>query len=68
MSPISTRTAGEIRAGITVARQKIKGARRGPDVRLDDTSLFARAYNHEISNAIHDGRLKPPTGGSGISR
>jgi hypothetical protein len=64
---ISTRTAAEIRDGIRVAREKIAGARRGPAIRFEDPSLFARAYFRELSNAVRDGRIRPPRGGSGIS-
>jgi hypothetical protein len=58
------RYAREIRAGILRARDVIARRRQAPRFThmVTDPSqpLFQRAYNHELTAMVHDGRIKPP--------
>lgn len=65
--------AAQIRAGIQRARDVHARRRQHPQwfVPMHDharKSLFQRAYEHEQTAMVRDGRIKPPRGGSGISR
>lgn len=64
--------AREIRAGIQRARDVIARRRQTPKnfVPMQDharKTLFQRAYEREVTAMVHDGRIKPPRGGSGVS-
>lgn len=68
-----TKDAREIRAGIQRARDVIARRRQRPKnfVGMRDharKTLFQQAYEHEINAMVHDGRIKPPSGPSGIGR
>ncbi|QHB37229.1 hypothetical protein QDA03_gp12 [Microbacterium phage Terij] len=64
--------AAQIRAGILRARDVHARRRQHPQwfVPMHDharKSLFQRAYEHEQTAMVRDGRIKPPRGPSGIS-
>lgn len=73
---MKARHAREIRRGILLCRDVYAGRRRRPEltpcctyrgaIRFDALPLWQQAYMREQDAMVHDGRIRPPRGPSGI--
>lgn len=71
---MNARAAREIRRGITTARDVLARRRQRPSLTpfgfngAPPMPLWERAYHHEMTAAVYDGRIRPPRGPAGNSR
>lgn len=68
-----TGDAREIRRGIQIAKDVIAHRRMAPRDLVSfghrnapPMPIWQQAYHHEFTRAVHDGRIRPPRGPSGI--